>query len=238
LTLWTKDGTTLADDTGRLIEAGSYDAIALEAVEGAQTFLPGATVPNYTLMAPTRLNILKNSLTVEDATFLSELLQPNMGHMDWAACLRYRGRWFMRYDDLTPYQYCLSAPVDTMIHVGWIDERSAVGTSGRFDHRVPRLLERYYEDLVAHQTRGYHDCPFCPLGSAPAIAGGRIELWVPRGNDAVYASPDLIIHYIDSHGYCPPTEYQAAVLSLPDVLTGWDKRKWEKDVRGHRGLVG
>jgi hypothetical protein len=47
-------------------------------------------VPNYTLKAPNGLAIRSNSATVEDATLLSDLLQPNMGVCHWAACTNVR----------------------------------------------------------------------------------------------------------------------------------------------------
>lgn len=96
LTLWTEHGGRIPDDMGRAIENGGYAAIAANpdwaavAERGAVTWLPGAEVPNYHLTAPDRLRIMSESITVEDATPLSDLLQPGMGHLDWAACLECR----------------------------------------------------------------------------------------------------------------------------------------------------
>jgi RHS repeat-associated protein len=92
LTTWTRQGRGISDGLGRLIEAGDYGAIAassrhMAAIEGAVSHLPGARVPNYVLKAPTGLTVLKNSITVDSATSLSNLLRPGMGAMDWAACL-------------------------------------------------------------------------------------------------------------------------------------------------------
>jgi hypothetical protein len=61
------------------------------AVTPTATFGPGESVPNYTLMAPSGLNIMSGSTTVEDATRLSDLLKPNMGVCHWAACTVYGG---------------------------------------------------------------------------------------------------------------------------------------------------
>jgi len=90
LTVWVADGAGLKDSAALLIEAGEYDKIPLQRVEGARSFLPGAMIDNYTLKAPDGLVVLRNSTTVEDATRLSDLLKPNQGHVDWAACLKYR----------------------------------------------------------------------------------------------------------------------------------------------------
>jgi hypothetical protein len=88
-------GLGIPDEMGQLIEAGDYAKIMANPefrvlTEGAVTHLPGSTVPNWTLKAPSNLRIYRNSTTVEDATSLSDLLQPGMGPIDWAACLKNR----------------------------------------------------------------------------------------------------------------------------------------------------
>jgi filamentous hemagglutinin len=108
LSIWTKPGIGLPDRLGRLIEMGDYDTLSTlfskdsrvqERLTGAATHLPGAgqvtglpgdvRIPNYTLSAPTKLRIHKNSITVEDSRTLSELIQPDSGHLEWAACTEF-----------------------------------------------------------------------------------------------------------------------------------------------------
>jgi hypothetical protein len=38
-------------------------------------------------------------------------------------------------------------------------------------------------------------------------------------NDVVYVCPELILHYINAHGYSPPREFCEAVLACPDIRT-------------------
>jgi hypothetical protein len=45
--------------------------------------------------------------------------------------------------------------------------------------------------------------------------GGSAEIRVV-GVGRVYAAPDLIGHYVEAHGYCPPEEFIAAVLGGPE----------------------
>ncbi|MBK8802426.1 MAG: RHS repeat protein [Fibrobacteres bacterium] len=93
VTVWGEHGKAILDDLGGLVEQGAYDRIASTPglnTTGARTYLPGAEMPNYTLKAPTGLDIFRNSMTVENSTPLSQLLKSNMGHIDWAACLLYR----------------------------------------------------------------------------------------------------------------------------------------------------
>lgn len=95
ITMWTGHGKGLPDIIGKAIEAGDYDKViklaqtnenVMETLSGAVTYLPGAEVRNYVLKAPSNLNIYKNSMTVENRTDLSDLLKPNQGCLDWAAC--------------------------------------------------------------------------------------------------------------------------------------------------------
>ena len=82
--------------------------------------------------------------------------------------------------------------------------------------------------------RGIHECNFCraqrwpllPLEENPAITvGGKrfllghCEIWIPGHNEKIYASPALIIHYIEEHDYCPPEEFMMAAMdesAFPD----------------------
>lgn len=95
LTLWTKGGKRIKDKMGLFIEIGDFQSVFknpkyLAKMEGSVTHLPGAIIENYTLTAPTGLRVMSNSIMVEDATLMSELLKPNMGHMHWASCLKLR----------------------------------------------------------------------------------------------------------------------------------------------------
>ena len=47
-----------------------------------------------------------------------------------------------------------------------------------------------------------------------SIALGNGEIRVHGRNGKVYASPTLVCHYIDKHGYCPPQEFADAVGDL------------------------
>ncbi len=78
---------------GQLIEQGRYAELManpkyLARMEGAASFLPGAEVPNYTLAPPRELTVFSSSVTVNAPTLLGDLLTPEQGHIDWAACLK------------------------------------------------------------------------------------------------------------------------------------------------------
>ncbi|WP_244923930.1 RHS repeat-associated core domain-containing protein [Enhygromyxa salina] len=80
LTFYSKHGKSLTDRAGRRVERGSRFGLR------RYKFFPGDRVPNYTLKPPDGLKIRQNSITVATPTPLSDLLVPNMGDLDWAAC--------------------------------------------------------------------------------------------------------------------------------------------------------
>lgn len=88
VSVWTQHGGTISDALGNAIETGGNISIEeFPEIEGARTYLPGSTMPNYTLSPPTGLNIMGNPTTVTMPTQLSNLVRPGMGNVNWAACL-------------------------------------------------------------------------------------------------------------------------------------------------------
>lgn len=81
VTFYSEHGSTITDPLGNAVETGKDVSNVFQ-----RTFGPGDVVPNYTLHPPTGLNIMGSPTTVTQPTNLSDLLQPNMGNVDWAAC--------------------------------------------------------------------------------------------------------------------------------------------------------
>lgn len=71
-------------------------------------------------------------------------------------------------------------------------------------------------------TMGKHDCPFCRFTGGPAdfsfegldVQLGVRNIFIPA-DGFLFVAPSLILHYIDSHGYSPPSEFQQAVVACP-----------------------
>ncbi len=55
---------------------------------------------------------------------------------------------------------------------------------------------------------GIHTCEFCDQ------AHGINNSGVPSG-DLLFVAPEMVVHYIEKHGYRPPAEFIAAVLRSP-----------------------
>jgi hypothetical protein len=77
-------GLSLPQSMGLAMEAG--DLAGASALEGSTTYLPGAKIPNLLLRPAPDLVTLPNSITASVDTPLSEILQPGMGNLCWAAC--------------------------------------------------------------------------------------------------------------------------------------------------------
>jgi hypothetical protein len=55
---------------------------------------------------------------------------------------------------------------------------------------------------------GFHTCEFCNQ------AHGINNFGVPS-DDLLFVAPEMVVHYIEKHGYRPPSEFIAAVLRSP-----------------------
>ncbi|WP_441350949.1 DUF7919 family protein [Streptomyces sp. or3] len=131
------------------------------------------------------------------------------------------------YADLTPYTYGRNnrTPGDAglwrgvpVLNVGWL------GRGKRYSKGVPppsltETLKRMTRTHRVQQTRGHHLCPWCAsrlFPRHPEGPQGSAEIRV-MGNGVAYAAPELVAHYVEAHGYLPPTEFMEAVLS-PDTV--------------------
>jgi len=78
-------GLMLSESMGQAMEAGNLTGAS--ALKGSTTYLPGAEIPNLILQAPDAgMTTLPTSITVTEDTPLSQILQPGMGNVCWAAC--------------------------------------------------------------------------------------------------------------------------------------------------------
>ena len=55
---------------------------------------------------------------------------------------------------------------------------------------------------------GFHTCEFC------GWSHGNENFGVPSG-ELLFVAPEMVVHYIEEHGYCPPAEFVEAVLRSP-----------------------
>lgn len=92
------------------------------------------------------------------------------------------------------------------VSVGWLEPPHAY-PRGTMEADLVEQLERLCRSSRYHVTRGFHPCGFCGewvegLGSKEIRVGG---------DDVVYAAPNLVVHYVQAHGYAPPAGFVDAL---------------------------
>lgn len=98
--------------------------------------------------------------------------------------------------------------------IGWLHPdhpfpRGAV--PGGFLARLREFADRSgpsAEALYFGVYMGFHTCEFC--GQAHGVGNFGVLC-----GDLLYVAPELVVHYVEEHQYCPPAEFIAAVLRSP-----------------------
>jgi len=114
--------------------------------------------------------------------------------------------WF---EDLSACDYFGDEFAQFLRAVGWL-ERGKPYSTDSCDERVFRKLSQLCKEPWGPSFRGLHNCDLCQFEGD----SGYRNLFVP-GGEFIFVCPELIVHYINAHGYCPPTRFCDAVLSCP-----------------------
>jgi len=132
------------------------------------------------------------------------------------------------FPDLSAYTYLGRQNTGTALNVGWLSKAHAY-TTGDLPRR---FLERLwsYCGVFVNAMRGFARCELCEQASPWPVAItylgkslnlGSAEIRVIGPDHKIYASPNLIFHYIVEHHYLPPPEFVKAVCEGP--LPGSDE---------------
>ena len=126
----------------------------------------------------------------------------------------------MHFPELSTYllhgRLPLSQPVTA---VGWLSLDHPFSRGPMAPHLVAKVRTLAVIKSV-NQMRGFHQCEFCTVREPEVEVGdqrqhlGSAEIWLPRAGGGYYASPNLILHYIEHHHYLPPSEWVGALESL------------------------
>jgi hypothetical protein len=98
--------------------------------------------------------------------------------------------------------------------IGWLhpDQPYSKGAvSAEFLARLKEFVARSgdsAEALYFGGFGGFYTCEFCDR------AHGINNFGVPDG-DLLFVAPEMIVHYIEEHGYQPPDEFVHAVIRAP-----------------------
>ena len=126
----------------------------------------------------------------------------------------------MYFADLSPYTFLGHPPDEKILNVGWLDNEHSFPT-GQLDSTV---LDHLFGLCLkpVRKTRGFHQCLLCPrleLGYLVQHGGkerrlGSAEIRLKARNDVVFASPDMIFHYVRDHNYMPPAVFVKALEEM------------------------
>ncbi|MEU0985675.1 hypothetical protein [Streptomyces sp. NPDC005953] len=123
------------------------------------------------------------------------------------------------FADLSSYEYSDSA--HEMLNVGWLDNVNSYRTGSSPAGLVEALAK--LGSAKVNVYRGMHFCELCPDFPTARENTYRGDLFIASGeirvttDGVVYASPVMIVHYVEAHEYLPPDEYCRAVLAAAAI---------------------
>jgi hypothetical protein len=82
--------------------------------------------------------------------------------------------------------------------------------------KLASLVTQMRDAFPQYYFRGVAECTFCQAAgiASPGPIWSQENIIVP-GEGEVYAAPGGIVHYVEAHAYCPPSEFVAAALRCP-----------------------
>ena len=119
------------------------------------------------------------------------------------------------YADLAPCDYFGDEHAGSIRSVGWLERGHAFRRDAIDEAIFNRLQELLSNPWSPFVTVGVHVCDLCQFFPE---AHGSSNLFVP-GSGFLWVCPELICHYMNAHGYAPPSEFCRAVLNCPDLHT-------------------
>jgi hypothetical protein len=130
------------------------------------------------------------------------------------------------FPDMSLYSYHQSGARPRTHNVGWIEANECFPTGTVSDKFLKRLW--MFCKIPVVQTRGFHVCGLCNMATdvvpllefeGETLEFGTAEIRVIGMNGLMYASPNLIFHYVRDHGYKPPQVFVDAVIGEPGPET-------------------
>jgi hypothetical protein len=101
---------------------------------------------------------------------------------------------------------------DNVRAVGWLEAEYPYARGAVPPEFLARLKEHVATAYQPVYFMGVHECSLCPEGKE---AVGASNVMIPTER-LIYIAPELVVHYIEDHGYRPPQEFIDAVMICPD----------------------
>jgi hypothetical protein len=115
--------------------------------------------------------------------------------------------------------------------VGWL-EQPGFATGEVPKQCIGALVEALQRGIFSDGYRGCHGCVLCGI-EFPEIKWKRQRIklkghghYLLQVGKVVFMAPELLLHYILEHGYCPPSKFLDAILNgrflgEADLLIKW-----------------
>lgn len=133
----------------------------------------------------------------------------------------------MYFPDMSFYSYFLLRPLGSVRNIGWLGRGQQYSrgrvSSGLLDKLKLIIMSEGAVDFHVNRVMSAHECVVA--GCRDLFVGdvglGFSEIWIPGVEKGAYfASPSLILHYIEEHDYCPPQMYSETVMAV-DLEVGY-----------------
>lgn len=116
----------------------------------------------------------------------------------------------MFIEDLSTDAYFARGP--NVRAVGWLEAGHPHQQGPVPDEFLARLKEHVAKAYQPMVFWGFHECSLC---SDSQRRTGDSNLLIPTAQ-LLYVAPEMIVHYIEDHGYRPPLEFIDAVTACPE----------------------
>jgi hypothetical protein len=118
--------------------------------------------------------------------------------------------WF---NDLSSCDYFGDEFAPFLRAVGWLERGKPFVTAARDRRIYEKLLNLRMNPWQPAVAAGNHACDLCQYEPE---ACSTSNLFIPGGS-FLYVCPELIVHYMNAHGYGPPQGFCDAVLACPPM---------------------
>lgn len=111
------------------------------------------------------------------------------------------------YQDHSSWDYAGVSANHSLRAVGWLSREHVFDTgtvTAEFYHHLKHLFIDPWQPMI---FMGLHSCELCQFDGPAGIK----NLFIPSSG-FLFVAPELILHYITAHHYCPPLPFQEAVL--------------------------
>jgi len=131
----------------------------------------------------------------------------------------------MWIDDLQPFDFLVPGSQKYFRAVGWLSKGKAYPRGEVDAVWYAKLCELIQNPWTPIASAGVHHCELCRFtGGADSMfnktlrvrAVSGLQVYVP-GDGILFLAPVSIAHYIDSHEYLPPAEFQKAISDCPSM---------------------